>query len=67
MRADLAKIMEQTHDKIPSEKIDELWRNNIVSLSTLHYDYNKLACIIVSNYHTKNCGKIIKVFTALYN
>ena len=62
------KIMEQTHDKIPSEKIDELCAEQCVSLSTVHYDYNKLAsAICVSNYHKRTAGKIIKVFTALYN
>ena len=48
------KIMEQTHDNIPSEKIDELCAEQAVSLSTVHYDYNKLAsAICVSNYHKK--------------
>ena len=62
------KIMEQIHDKIPSEKIDELCAEQCVSLSTVHYDYNKLAsAICVSNYHKRTSCKIIKVFKALYN
>jgi len=62
------KIMEQTHNKIPSEKIDELCAEQAVSLSTVHYDYNKLAsAICVSNYHKKTSGKLIKTINSLYN
>ena len=62
------KIMEQTHNNIPSEKIDELCAEQAVSLSTVHYDYNKLAsAICVSNYHKKTSGKLIKTITSLYN
>ncbi len=62
------KIMEQTHNKIPSEKIDELCAEQAVSLSTVHYDYNKLAsAICVSNYHKKTPAKLIKTINSLYN
>ena len=62
------KIMEQTHDNIPSEKIDELCAEQAVSLSTVHYDYNKLAgAICVSNYHKKTPAKLVKTINSLYN
>ena len=62
------KIMEQTHNKIPSEKIDELCAEQSVSLSTVHYDYNKLAsAICISNYHKKTPAKLIKTINSLYN
>ncbi len=62
------KIMEQTHNKIPSEKIDELCAEQAVSLSTVHYDYNKLAsAICISNYHKKTPAKLIKTINSLYN
>ena len=62
------KIMEQTHDKIPSEKIDELCAEQAASLSTIHYDYNKLASsICISNHQKKTPNNLLKVINVLYN
>jgi ribonucleotide reductase alpha subunit len=61
------KVIDQLHDKIPTEKIDELTAEQCASMSTNHLDYGILAGrIIVSNHQKNTDSSFLKTMKKLY-
>lgn len=63
----IIKVIEQLHDNIPTEKIDELTAEQCASMSTIHTDYSVLASrVVVSNHHKNTDCEFSKVANKLY-
>ena len=63
----LNKVIEQMHNEIKSDEIDELCVQVATSLITVQYDYNTLAsAICISNLHKTTDESILSVFEKLY-
>ncbi len=63
----LSKIVDQMHNEIKSDEIDELCVQVSASLITVKYEYNTLAsAICISNLHKTTGENILSVFEKLY-
>ena len=61
------RVIEQLHDNITTQKIDEITADLAASMSSQHYDYNTLAGrIIISNMHKSTPTTFSKSVKKLY-
>ena len=64
----LNKVIDQMHNEIKSDEIDELCVQVATSLITVQYDYNTLAsAICISNLHKTTNESLLSIFEKLYN